>query len=375
MGVYGTATQGHGVQGYGVIGVVGNGTTWGVYGNTGATDGIGVNATAVGTDGTAVQASGGNFGVRVRAAGYIAFYNDPGPAYDVYAQGSNDGGDFFGALAGAYGQGATYGLSGFADGDTGITYGVSGEATASPSGIGTYGRGAYIGAQGSGAIGVFGSGGTGVQGGGSDYAAGTGVAGYGSYYGVYASTSNGWGIWCNGNMRVVGTINPAAVVQQIDHPQDPEHKWLSHALIAAPEPLNVYSGTIVLDGTGAATVRLPGYFPALTNAADLRYQLTAIGAAAPNLHIAQEVTGTRFKIAGGVPGQKVSWQVSGVRQDAYAAAHPLRVETRKSRKDQGTLQFVPKGSNAKPMQTGPKAVAVPRHRRLPRAPRPPVPTR
>jgi hypothetical protein len=165
------------------------------------------------------------------------------------------------------------------------------------------------------------------------------------------------------------------VVQQIDHPQDPEHKWLSQSLISSGEALNVQSGTVTLDATGAGMVRLPGYFSALTGAADLRYQLTAIGAAAPNLHIAQKVAGNRFKIAGGVPGQDVSWQVSGVRRDAYAAAHPLRVETRKSRKDQGTLQFVPKGSNAKPMQVGPKAVAVPRHRRLPRAPRPPMPTR
>jgi hypothetical protein len=176
-------------------------------------------------------------------------------------------------------------------------------------------------------------------------------------------------------MQVTGTINPAAVVQRIDHPQDPEHKWLSQSLISSGETLNAQSGTVTLDATGASTVRLPGYFSALTRAADLRYQLTAIGAGAPNLHIAQKVEGNRFKIAGGVPGQEVSWQVSGVRQDAYAAAHPLRVETRKRKADQGTLQFVPKGSNAKPMQVGPKAVAVPRHHPLPRAPRPPVPTR
>jgi hypothetical protein len=128
-----------------------------------------------------------------------------------------------------------------------------------------------------------------------------------------------------------------------------------------------------LDAAGGATVKLPGYFSSFNR--DASYQLTAIGAAAPDLHVAQKMVGNSFKIAGGSPGQEVSWQVSGVRRDAYAAAHPLRVETRKSRKDQGTLMFVPKGSNAKPMQTGPKAVAVPRPGHLPRAPRPPVPTR
>lgn len=33
-----------------------------------------------------------------------------------------------------------------------------------------------------------------------------------------------------------------------------------------------------------------------------------------------------FRIAGGTPGLKVSWQVSGVRKDAFAVAHPLAVE-------------------------------------------------
>jgi hypothetical protein len=384
MGVYGTATQGHGVQGYGVIGVVGNGTTWGVYGNTGADTGIGVNATAVGTNGTAVQATGGRFGVRVKAATNVAFWSDAGPAYGVFVQASQEGGDFYGGVTGVYGQGAQAGVSAYATATSGTTYGVYGTASSS-AGYGVYGSGAYTGVRGDGSsIGVYGHGlvavfgdssGSGVQGGTATYATNTGVLAYGSEYGLYASTIVGWGVWCNDDMKVTGTINPAAVVQQIDHPLDPEHKWLSQSLISSGEALNVQSGTVTLDATGAATVRLPGYFSALNGLSDLRYQLTAIGASAPNLYVAQEVKGNRFGIAGGVPGQKVSWLVAGVRQDAYAAAHPLRVETHKSRKDQGTLQFVPKGSNAKAMQVGPKAVAVPRHRRVPRAPRPPVPTR
>jgi hypothetical protein len=56
------------------------------------------------------------------------------------------------------------------------------------------------------------------------------------------------------------------------------------------------------------------------------YSLTAIGAPAPNLYIAQEVTNNSFEIAGGAPGMKVSWQVTGIRQDAFAKANPLKVE-------------------------------------------------
>jgi hypothetical protein len=369
MGVYGTSTQGHGVQGYGVIGVVGNGTTWGVYGNSGATSGIGVNATAVGTNGVAVQATGGAYGVLVKAAGGYAFYNDPGPAYGVRGQGSSAGGDFFGGNWGALGSGVTYGLEGIANGTSGTTYGVYGSAAGSSNGIGVYGTASQVGVQGTSAhVAVQGNNGT------ADGA--YGVAGYGYLTGVYGQApiaSGSYGVACDGNMRVSGTINPAAVVQQIDHPQDPEHKWLSHGMVAAPEPLNVYRGTVTLDATGGATVRLPSYFSAFNQ--NESYQLTAVGAAAPNLHIAQKVTGNQFRIAGGVPGQEVSWQVSGVRKDAYAAAHPLKVESRKSSKDQGTLLFVPAGSTARAMQIGPRPSKVPRRRHLPRVPRPPAPVR
>jgi hypothetical protein len=369
MGVYGASTQGHGVQGYGVIGVVGNGTTWGVYGNSGATNGIGVNATAVGTNGVAVQATGGAYGIHVKAASDYGLYIDPGPEWGIISHGSQDGGEFIGGNIGAYGQGGTTGVSAYANGTSGTTYGVYG-AAASSAGYGVYGTSPFVGVLGDGTT-------IAVQGGYNASSSQNGVAGYGSITGVYgqAPTNSGcYGVACNGNMQVTGTINPAAVVQQIDHPQDPEHKWLSQSLISSGEALNLQSGTVTLDATGAATVKLPGYFAALNGNADLRYQLTAMGAPAPNLHVAQEVTGNRFRVAGGAAGQKVSWQVSGVRNDAYAAAHPLQVETRKSGKDQGTLMFVPKGSHAKPMQTGPRAVAVPHHGRQ-RTPHPPVPTR
>ena len=73
-----------------------------------------------------------------------------------------------------------------------------------------------------------------------------------------------------------------------------------------------------------AWVELPDYFQALNG--DYRYQLTAIGAPGPNLYIAKEISGNRFKISGGKSSGKVSWQVTGIRQDAYANAHRIAVE-------------------------------------------------
>src|SRR5208283_5168734 len=66
-----------------------------------------------------------------------------------------------------------------------------------------------------------------------------------------------------------------------------------------------------------------------------RYQLTPIGAPGPNLYIAEEVANNQFKIAGGKPGSKVSWQVTGTRQDAFANAHRIQVEVEKAPADRG----------------------------------------
>ena len=70
-------------------------------------------------------------------------------------------------------------------------------------------------------------------------------------------------------------------------------------------PLKTAGGTVVLDRTGAAEVTLPASL-----SGELAYQLTAIGSAAPGLHVAREAGGGRFAIAGGAPGQRVSWRVS-----------------------------------------------------------------
>jgi hypothetical protein len=74
---------------------------------------------------------------------------------------------------------------------------------------------------------------------------------------------------------------------------------------------NVYDGVAMLDAQGEATIKLPNWFEALNR--DFRYQLTSIGAPGPNLYIAEEISGNQFKIAGGKPDGKVSWQVTGTR--------------------------------------------------------------
>jgi hypothetical protein len=92
-------------------------------------------------------------------------------------------------------------------------------------------------------------------------------------------------------------------------------------------------GTQVGSSNGETWIGLPSWFESLNES--FRYQLTPIGAAAPNLHVAQKIRGDRFQIAGGASGMEVSWQVTGVRQDAFAKANPMRVEIEKEGSERG----------------------------------------
>jgi len=126
-----------------------------------------------------------------------------------------------------------------------------------------------------------------------------------------------------GDFCATGVICGQVKTFRIDHPLDPEHQYLKHASVESDELKNVYDGTIVLDENGAASVELPDWFEALNH--DFRYQGTCIGGFAP-ADIAEEITQNHFRIAGGQPGMKVSWQVTGVRHDAFSLKHPLQVE-------------------------------------------------
>ena len=137
-----------------------------------------------------------------------------------------------------------------------------------------------------------------------------------------------------GSLVITGSISKGSGSFTIDDPLDPENKTLSHSFVESPDMMNIYNGNAILDRRGRAVVTLPAYFQALNR--EFRYQLTSIGAPAPDLHIAQEIQGNCFRIAGGKPGTKVSWQVTGIRHDPYAEAHRIRVEAQKPPAERGT---------------------------------------
>ena len=113
---------------------------------------------------------------------------------------------------------------------------------------------------------------------------------------------------------------------KIDHPLDPENKFLTHSCVESSERLNVYSGNVVTNANAEAWVELPDWFDSLNR--DFRYQLTVVGEFAQAI-IASKLQGNRFQIRTDKPGVEVSWQVTGTRCDPAALAYPLQVEESK----------------------------------------------
>ena len=157
-----------------------------------------------------------------------------------------------------------------------------------------------------------------------------GIYGTGSGPGVRAGVFDG-NVTINGNLTVNGAVGKLAGSFRIPHPLDPEKKWLYHSFVESPDMMNIYNGIARLDERGEATITLPNYFEALNR--EFRYQLTPVGASMPNLYVAEEISANTFKVAGGKPGAKVSWQVTGIRQDKEARERPIVPEVDRTELD------------------------------------------
>ncbi len=136
-----------------------------------------------------------------------------------------------------------------------------------------------------------------------------------------------------GSLYVGGELEKGSGTFIIDDPIDPANKMLSHSFVESPDMMNIYNGSVTLDDKGEAVVEMPDWFDALNRS--FQYQLTAIGSPASGLFIAEKMNGNHFKIAGGAKGQEISWQVTGIRHDAWANAHRTPVEQLKTPEQQG----------------------------------------
>ena len=254
-------------------------------------------ATNIGVYGTVSGATGGKTGVMGEAAGG---FNITGVRGIVYGGGGTPYGVFGQATNGLDG----YGVRGFADQNTNSGRGVDGVAFGNiGSGFGVYGR--------------------------ASSNTGTG-------YGVYgAAGTNGvedWAGYFSGDVMVTGQVFMPSLITVIDHPLDPENRNLQFAGISSPQMSNALFGNVTTNSSGEAVVELPEYFTAVST--EYKYQLTVVGQFAQAI-IGEEIRGNAFTIKTDKPNVKVSWQVVGLRNDAFARTKQLQVEKAKLPEDVG----------------------------------------
>ena len=340
-------------NGRGVVGVAHNGSNaTGVSGFSAA--GTGVRGQSNGN--TGVSGTGANYGVkgderqqlwRVRRQAATRVCSVPAP-YGTYGSGNSAGAiGTSGPGYGLYGLGSI-GCVGIGDGNG---YGVWGY-NADSGGYGVVGQGGYRGVYASGGnAGVYGTSGyVGVWGNAST----TSGLNFGVY--AYSGSPGGYAGVFSGAVQVSGFLSKLGGGFLIDHPLDPDHKWLRHSFVESPDMMNVYNGNVTTNSSGVAVVKLPAYFTALNR--DFRYQLTVIGKMAQAI-IDQKIANNQFRIRTDQGNVEVSWQVTGIRKDDWAKEHPMVVEEAKKAHEAGGRQFVPKGSSARLMRLAPAGADAP----------------
>jgi hypothetical protein len=203
--------------------------------------------------------------------------------------------------------------------------------------INAQGASAPRGSGSSGGTGIFGVGGSGDAGsaGGTDGTGGFFVGGMANFGGDgMDSTAGSSGVAgdFSGDVTVEGTLSKSGGSFKIDHPLDPANKYLYHSFVESPDMMNIYNGNVVTDSDGAAIIPLPEWFETLNR--DFRYQLTVIGQFAQAI-VSTKVSNHQFSIKTDKPNVEVSWQVTGIRQDAWANQHRIPVEEQKDTRERG----------------------------------------
>jgi hypothetical protein len=314
------------------------------------------NATVTGSLGagpiTATSSSSGGTGVFANAGSSTA-------SNGVIAEGAT-GVAAYTTVAGSI---AVYGDAGSSTGSNGVVgYGATGVAGNSTI---------------TGSYGTYGSGSTGVWGNSTGTGANVGVLGSGGAFGVLGQSSStsgsgggfsnsttgdalftynqsgGYAAFFDGNVDVDGNLSKAGGSFKIDHPLDPANKYLYHSFVESPDMMNIYNGNATTDASGSAVVTLPEWFETLNR--DFRYQLTVMGQFSQAI-VASKVANHQFTIKTDKPNVEVSWQVTGIRQDAWANAHRIPVEVAKAQADRG-LYLHPELFGAPPE----KSVALAHH--------------
>ncbi|MBI4548599.1 MAG: hypothetical protein HY707_11495 [Ignavibacteriae bacterium] len=211
---------------------------------------------------------------------------------------------------------------------TSAIYGYTTAGGTGPVGVkgqyGTGGNSGYLGQRFYGAIGF------------AEDSTSVGVQGANLISGNYAYLgTNTNAVFGSGNLTITGSKS-----FRIDHPLDPENKYLLHYCAEGPEPINAYSGNVTTDAQGIAWITLPDWFEEINR--DFRYTLTVVDDGDVNdfvqAKVIRKIRGNRFAIKTSRPRVEVSWEVKGVRNDLWVRAYGAPVEALKLGSERGTYQ-------------------------------------
>ena len=388
VGVYGhslsTTSASYGVWGLSDsslgVGVYAEGGEFGVRGQSANSYGSALFGWQTGSSGLTYGVKGWSMSTFGRGVSGVAL-TSAGAAYGVEGQSQSSVGTGVYGLA-TTSTGANTGTAGRSDSPDGKgVYGLNLSLTGSATGVwgeswSSAGRAVHGRAIGAGAaIGVYGTtqssvgfglkgetlspngSAAGVQGVGIGTGGGKGVWGVaigttGTSYGVYGSVQSdlvSYAGYFVGRAHVTGTLSKGAGAFKIDHPLDPENKYLYHSFVESPDMKNVYDGVVTTDGDGFASVTMPDWFEALNR--DFRYQLTVLGDGAwARARVSRKMAGGAFVIQTDLPRVEVSWQVTGIRKDPYAEKHRIPVEEDKPGDERGT--YMHPGSWEMPPERG-----------------------
>lgn len=322
------STGGRGV--YGLATAAAGSTTGGMFTSL-STSGRGVFGSATATSGVTF---GGRFEVSSTSGRgvYGVALSPTGSTSGVYGVSNSTSGTGVTGYATAT-TGSASGVYGYTAGGLG-SYGVYGRATASGGYAGKFladlGAGVVATGSGNGVVGYANGSGFGyaIMGVKSSNATASGYGIYSNHYG------GGFALYGVGNFGVSG--NKAF---RIDHPADPENKYLLHYSLEGPDVLNVYTGNIKTDAKGFATVRLPDYFADINK--DPRYNLTVVdeGDDFVMVKVAKRIQGNQFVIRTSKPNVTVSWEVKGVRNDRFNQHFGAPNEVDKPDEERGKYQL------------------------------------
>ncbi len=345
-GVWGISSQANGILGQGVVGMVAMGSSYGLAAfNTNNGPGLySKSSTSYGivgiNDSQTRRSTPGIFGQGIAEDGGW-FFSDR--ANGIFGNGSTGGymqGSYRGLFAlGTNGNGAE--IQGAADGMT-VRGGQDGIDVRTSNGgrsavyainesdgagitVRSSGTGLDVQGNGDGIIGVAnGDGANGI----------VGVAKNGDQpYAIWGQGDGKWAGYFSGDVRVTGDLDNSLAAVKMDHPLAPTERYLNQAAVVGGDMLTLYNGNVTTDAKGEAVVKMPAYVEALSK--DFRYQLTPIGQFAQAI-IAKELKDGEFVIRTDKPNVKVSWQVSGLRNDAYAKSRGWSAEEDKPAADKGT---------------------------------------